>query len=58
MTSKECFVYIALPGETAFVTAGKLQRTADRHGVPSSRFVYGLSYLERQNAVPIDPLEL
>lgn len=58
MTSKECFVYIALPGETAFVTAGKLQRTADRHGVPTSRFVYGRSYLERQNAVPIDPLEL
>lgn len=57
MTS-ECFVYIALPGETEFVTAGRYQRTVDRHGVAAGRFVYGRSYLARQNAVPIDPIEL
>lgn len=57
MTS-ECFVYIALPGETEFVTAGRFQRTEDRHGVATGRFVYGKSYLERKNAVPIDPIEL
>lgn len=57
MTS-ECFVYIALPGETEFVTAGRYQRTEDRHGVATGRFVYGKSYLERKNAVPIDPIEL
>lgn len=62
MTSRdnahECFVYIALPGETEFVTAGKFRQTTDRHGVPTGRFVYGCSYLERDNRVPIDPLAL
>jgi serine/threonine-protein kinase HipA len=54
----ECFVYITLPGETEFVTAGKILLTTDRRGIPLGRFVYGQSYLERQNAVAIDPLEL
>jgi serine/threonine-protein kinase HipA len=58
VTSRECFVYIALPGETEFVTAGRYQRTEDRHGAHTGRFVYGRSYLARQNAVPIDPIEL
>jgi len=58
VTSRECFVYIVLPGETEFVTAGRFQRTVDRHGVATGRFVYGKSYLARDNAVPIDPLEL
>ena len=62
MTSKdnaqECFVYIILPGETEFVTAGRLVLTPDRQGVPMGRFVYGRSYLARDNAVAIDPLEL
>lgn len=57
MTS-ECFVYITLPGETEFVTAGRYRRTIDRSGVATGRFVYGRSYLARDNAVPIDPLEL
>lgn len=57
MTS-ECFVYIALPDETEFVTAGRFQRSFDRHGIATGRFVYGKSYLERQNAVPLDPIEL
>ena len=57
MTS-ECFVYIALPGETEFVTAGRFQRNIDRHGIAEGRFVYGKSYLARETAVPIDPIEL
>jgi serine/threonine-protein kinase HipA len=56
--TSECFVYIALPGETEFTTAGRFQRAVDRHGVATGRFVYGKSYLARENAVPIDPLEL
>jgi serine/threonine-protein kinase HipA len=56
--TSECFVYIALPGETEFVTAGRFQRSFDRHGVATGRFVYGKSYLDRKNAVPIDPIEL
>lgn len=62
MTSRgdpqECFVHIVLPGETEFVTAGRFRRTTDRHGVATGRFVYGKSYLARENAVPIDPIEL
>lgn len=57
MTS-ECFVYIALPGQTEFVTAGRFRRDIDRTGVARGRFVYGRSYLERDNAVPLDPVEL
>ena len=33
----ECYVYIALPGETDFVTAGRFLLTADRHGIPTGR---------------------
>jgi len=58
VTSRECFVYIALPGETTFVTAGRFERSVDRHGVATGRFVYGKSYLARENAVPIDPIAL
>jgi serine/threonine-protein kinase HipA len=54
----ECFVYIVLPGETEFVTAGKLVLTTNARGIPSGRLVYGQSYLARTNAVPIDPIGL
>jgi serine/threonine-protein kinase HipA len=56
--TSECFVYIVLPGETKFVTAGRFQRNFDRSGFATGRFVYGKSYLGRPNAVPIDPIEL
>ncbi len=54
----ECFVYITLPDETEFVTAGRFKLTTDRNGVATGRFIYGKSYLERNNAVPLDPIEL
>ena len=57
-TASECYVYITLPGETEFVTAGKFELTTDRRGNPTGKFIYGRSYLARDNAVPIDPLEL
>jgi serine/threonine-protein kinase HipA len=57
MTS-ECFVYIALPGQTQFVTAGRFAVTTDDRGTSTGQFVYGRSYRERSDAVPIDPLEL
>lgn len=53
-----CFVYITLPGETTPVTAGRYLLTADRRGATEGRFVYGRSYLERANAVALDPVEL
>ncbi len=61
MTSEaptECFVYITLPGQTEPVTAGRFALTTGRRGTPEGRFVYGRSYLERQNAVALDPIEL
>jgi len=53
-----CFVYITLPGTTEPVTAARFELAADRHGFPIGRFVYGKSYLERDDAVPLDPVEL
>ena len=59
MTSNtECYVYITLPRQTDFVTAGKFDLEKDRQGTPIGRFVYGRSYLARADAVPIDPIEL
>jgi len=58
ITASECFVYITLPGETEFVTVGKFELTTNRQGIPTGKFVYGKSYLKRDNAVPIDPFAL
>ncbi|MEJ0025945.1 MAG: HipA domain-containing protein [Rhizomicrobium sp.] len=62
MTSKipptECYVYITLPETTEAVTAGRFELATGRNGDPLGRFVYAKSYLERQDAVPIDPVEL
>ena len=59
MTSEgECFVYIVLPGETQFVTAGRFRVEETREGAAIGRFVYGRSYLQRGDAVELDPVEL
>lgn len=57
MTS-EAFVYLMLPGTTEFVAAGRFVLATDRVGIPFGRFIYGRHYLERSDAVPIDPIEL
>ena len=54
----ECFVYITLPGEVKPVTAGRYVLSVDRRGEPIGRFVYGRSYLARDDKVEIDPIEL
>lgn len=56
MTS-DCFVYITLPNETEAVVAGRFELT-ERRDVHTGRFVYARSYLERPNAVELDPTEL
>jgi serine/threonine-protein kinase HipA len=56
--ASECFVYVVLPGQTAFVPAARLSLTEDRHGVATGRLVYGQTYLARPDAVPVDPVEL
>jgi serine/threonine-protein kinase HipA len=59
MTSKaqECFVHIQLPETFETVTAGRYQLESE-DGVPVGRFVYGRSYRENANAVPLDPFDL
>ena len=51
------FLWIYLPGATASVVAGRLDVG---HTVAGSvgRFVYGKSYLDRPNAIPLDPVTL
>lgn len=56
--ARECFVYIALPGRTELVTAARFTLGTDRAGNPRGELVYGRSYLERPDAMPIDPVEL
>ncbi|MDN5865526.1 MAG: type II toxin-antitoxin system HipA family toxin [Gammaproteobacteria bacterium] len=59
MTSEgECYVYIVLPGETEFVTAGRFRVSETRDGASLGRFVYGRRYLARNDAVELDPVEL
>jgi serine/threonine-protein kinase HipA len=49
---------MTLPGATTAVTAGRYALSTGRRGAPEGRFVYGRSYLERPNAVALDPVEL
>jgi serine/threonine-protein kinase HipA len=59
MTSdRECYVYIVPPGATEFVTAGRFQVHPSPDGSPVGRFFYGRRYLERKDAVELDPVEL
>lgn len=60
MTSdgRECYVHIVLPGVAHFVTAGRFRVAETRNGVPVGEFVYGRGYLQRDDAVELDPVEL
>lgn len=59
MTSeRECFVYIVPPGETEFVTAARFRVSNTRAGEPVGEFIYGKRYMERADAVELDPIEL
>ena len=50
------FVFAHLDSD--FVPTGKLTLTEEGTGVQASEFVYGLKYLDRGNAVEIDPVSL
>jgi len=59
MTSeRECYVYIVPPGATKFVTAGRFRVSPAPEGGAVGEFVYGRRYLERDDAVELDPVEL
>lgn len=55
---RECYVYLVPPGQTAFVPAARFTWLPDEGGLPLGRLIYGRKYLERPDALPIDPLEL
>lgn len=54
----ERIVFIHLPGETEAVPAGRLTMIEQGLQVEASRFAYGRRYLQRANAVPVDPVAL
>ena len=59
MTSEQnCFVHIVLPGATDFVPAGRFQLSESPGGARVGRFVYARSYLKRNNAVELGPVQL
>ncbi len=55
MAEKKITVFIYLPGETVAVPAGIFTHESDL-GIGS--FAYGRKYLERGNALPVDPVAL
>ncbi len=58
MTSdRRCFVYIFLPGEAEPITAGTFAVTA-WGGTSRGEFAYAREYLQRRDAVALDPVEL
>lgn len=54
----ERIVFIHLPGETEAVPAGRLTLVEQGTVLSASRFAYGLRYLERPGALPVDPIAL
>ncbi len=55
MAEKKIVVFIYLPGETVAVPAGIFTHDSDA-GIGS--FAYGHKYIERENALPVDPVAL
>jgi hypothetical protein len=55
MAERSLIVFIYLPGEVEAVPAGVFYHDGDA-GV--GRFVYGRKYVERPNAMPVDPVAL
>lgn len=58
ISDRNCFVYIVLPGQTEFVTAGRFRVSETRDGVSIGEFIYGKKYLATPEAVELDPIEL
>jgi serine/threonine-protein kinase HipA len=57
ISNDRAYVYLQLPGSLEIVTAGFFEQQA-RAGVVVGFFVYNPTYLERADAVPLDPFEL
>lgn len=51
-------IFIHLPGETEAVPAGRLTMVEQGLQVQASTFAYGRRYVDRPNALPVDPVAL
>jgi len=58
MSSRELAVFAYLPGEAAAVPAGLLTLEEEGAVPQGADFVYGLRYLDRPDAIEIDPVSL
>jgi serine/threonine-protein kinase HipA len=58
MAERQVYVYIQLPDTLESVPAGLLKVTRQSDGTYVGRFRYGDRYLERRNAVELDPFQL
>jgi serine/threonine-protein kinase HipA len=56
--NESCYVFIILPGQLRPTLAGRYVLDTNRTGETVGRFVYGNSYLNRDDALPFDPVEL
>jgi serine/threonine-protein kinase HipA len=56
--NESCYVFVVLPGRIDPTLAGRYVLDTDRAGETVGRFVYGNSYLNRDDALPFDPVEL
>jgi len=57
ISNDRAYVYLQLPGSLETVTAGFFEQQ-ERAGVALGVFIYSPAYLERSDAVPLDPFEL
>jgi len=56
-SDQRAYVYLQLPQSLEMVTAGFYEMDFS-HGAPAGTFVYNPTYLQRADAVPLDPYEL
>lgn len=54
----ERIIFIYFPGQTEAVPAGRLELIEQGTQLAASRFAYGLRYLRRRDALPVDPVSL
>ena len=57
-SKRSCYVSLQLPGRLEVVTCGRYEREVLPDGRTIGRFVYGRSYRQRTDAVPLDPYHL
>jgi len=57
MSERQVYIYIQLPESLETVPAALLKVTRQRDGTYVGRFRYGDRYLERNNAVELDPFQ-